>query len=125
MMKARNGKVGINQPEKVIEIDIPGKVKAKERPRRGRYGNFYTPRATQDYEAQVHRCALQAGLKPIDTNIGITIIFYGNYARSDIDNLIKSVLDGFKYFFNDNKVTELTAHKIPAKEYISKVKIIR
>ncbi len=107
-----------------MKITIPGKVKAKERPRRGRYGQFYTPHATQDYEAQVNCSALQAGLRPITSNnIGIEIMFYGNYGKSDIDNLIKSVLDGFKNFFNDNKVTEIYAKKISSKEYYTEVVI--
>ena len=106
------------------KINIPGKVKAKERPRKGRYGNFYTPPATQDFEARVHGSAVQAGLAPIASdNIGIDILFYGKYGRSDIDNLIKSVLDGFKHFFNDNKVTEISAKKIPSKEYHTEVTI--
>jgi Holliday junction resolvase RusA-like endonuclease len=109
---------------KIYTITIPGRVKAKERPRRGRGGHFYTPAATQDYELKVHRAALQAKLKPLaDETINIGICFYGQYGRCDIDNLCKSILDGFKYFFNDNKVTFLVAKKIPSKEAYTKVKI--
>jgi len=107
----------------IYHITIPGRVKAKERPRKGRYGNFYTPPATQNYEANIHRCASQSGLKPFDKDIdiGIGICFYGKYGRCDIDNLCKSVLDGFKYFFNDNRVIQLVAKKILSKETYTKV----
>jgi len=109
---------------KVYNITILGKVKAKERPRRGRGGHFYTPSATQAYELSVHNSAAQAGLIPLtDDTLNIGICFYGQYGRSDIDNLCKSVLDGFKYFFNDNRITFLVAKKIPSKDYLTKVKI--
>jgi len=109
---------------KIFTFSIPGKAVSKERPRRGRYGNFYTPQRTQSFELRVHTGALQAGLRPLTSdNIGIGICFYGQYGRSDIDNLVKSTLDGLKYFFNDNKVNFLTAKKIPSKEYSTKIKI--
>lgn len=110
----------------VTTLTIPGKVKAKERPRRGRWGNFYTPKPTQDYEAFVCLSARRSGLKPLDKQqyIGIDIKFFGKYGNSDIDNLIKSVLDGFKDFFNDNKVTRISAEKLPSEEYYTQVKII-
>lgn len=106
-------------------IRIPGKVKAKERPRRGRYGNFYTPPATQDYEHLVNWYALKSKLSVFskDTFIKVEIIFYGKYGQSDIDNLIKTVLDGLKHFFNDNKVTKLYSEKIPQDEYLTEIKI--
>ena len=33
-----------------IILEIPGPPVPKERPRKGRYGNFYTPEKTQNYE---------------------------------------------------------------------------
>jgi len=106
-------------------ITIPGKVKAKERPRKGRYGQFYTPPATRDFEDKVAKSALQSGLRRFDKTdtLNIGIDFYGKYGSSDIDNLIKSVLDGFKCYFNDNKVMEITARKIPSEEYSTEVRI--
>ncbi|MBC8521072.1 MAG: RusA family crossover junction endodeoxyribonuclease [Methanomicrobia archaeon] len=104
---------------------IQGKAVSKQRPRRGRYGNFYTPSETQDYETFVHTYALKSGLKPFkkkDT-IGIEIYFYGQYGRSDIDNLLKATLDGLKFFFNDNKVISLIAKKILSKDYFTTVRI--
>jgi Holliday junction resolvase RusA-like endonuclease len=106
-------------------ITIPGKVKAKERPRRGKYGQFYTPKDTQDYEALVEQICLAKGLKPVEKPyyIGIGLKFYGKYPLSDIDNLIKSVLDGFRRFFNDNRVIRIAAEKIPHPEYKTEVEI--
>ena len=53
-----------------ISFTVPGKIKAKERPRRGRGGAFYTPRATQESENTVGwygRLAMQkASLRPFN-----------------------------------------------------------
>jgi len=106
-------------------IVILGKVQPKERPRKGRYGNFYTPKATQDFEGFVHTCAITQGLKPFSKEqfLEIEFIFCGKYAKCDLDNLIKSVSDGFKEFFNDNKILKIIATKILSERYLTQVKI--
>lgn len=106
-------------------IRIPGKVKAKERPRRGRYGNFYTPKNTHNYEELVGWYTKQSGLKPFNKtdSLDVDIVFYGDYKLADIDNLIKTILDGFKDYFNDNRVTKISASKILCKEYLTDVRI--
>lgn len=103
---------------------IIGKIKPKERPRRGKYGHFYTPKATLDCEQDIALQALSSGLKPISGPVAVTAEFQGNYGRSDLDNLIKSLLDGMKSFFNDRQVVEIRARKTPAKEYLTKVSVI-
>ena len=95
----------------IIKFTIPGHVKAKERPRLGKWGNFYTPKTTKDFERLVAIKAIEAGIGRIKGSIAVSIKFYGKYGRSDIDNLSKSVLDGLKKHFNDNKVDALMAIK--------------
>jgi len=104
---------------------IEGKVKPKERPRKGKWGNFYTPKKTQEFEVRVWRSARDAGLSTVspDKKLGVKLKFWGMYGRSDIDNMAKTVLDGFKQYFNDNKVNLLIAEKLDSKEYKTEVTI--
>ena len=78
---------------------IQGRLKPKERPRQGRGGHFYTPRATLASEEIVALRAKQGGLKAIVGPITIMADFCGNYGNCDLDNLIKTLLDGLKIFF--------------------------
>ena len=95
---------------------IPGPPVAKQRPRRGKAGNWYTPKQTTDYEEQVAKCAMVAGLKlEPDKHYRLQITFYLSTHRKDIDNCVKSVLDGLQRTgddWNDSQVMSLVARKI-------------
>ena len=102
---------------------IDGRIKPKERPRRARNGHFYTPIATIKSEAIIDQTARQGGLKGIPGPLAIEARFFGNYATSDLDNLIKTLLDGCQHFFNDRNVVAIRAFKEQNKEHWTEVKI--
>ena len=101
----------------MIELVVYGKPVAKQRPRKGRYGNFYTPDETKDFEGRVAGAYLaKYGNRVIakDMNIKAYMRFYVHSCKADLDNLIKSTLDGFKKVFNDKAVKFIKAEIIEA-----------
>ena len=120
-----------------IKFSIPGPAQAKQRPRVNRNtGRIYTPGATHKYEKLVKK---SYGDNPCfeDQFISIKIIFKfevpksyskkkrvealeGNLrpTKADIDNYIKSVLDGLNKvaFLDDRYICSIEASKIFAEE---------
>ena len=120
-----------------IKFIIPGPAQAKQRPRVNRNtGRIYTPGATHKYEKLVKE---SDGDNPCfeDQCISIKILFkfevpksYSKKKRAealagdlrptkaDIDNYIKSVLDGLNKvaFLDDRYICSIEASKIFAKE---------
>lgn len=101
---------------------VPGPAKAKERPRMGRNGRIYTPDSTHKYEKLVREC--YGDNKSFEKKfIIMKIIFWFEIpksyskekrqdcaegfirpSRGDIDNYIKSILDGLnKVAYEDDK----------------------
>ena len=103
---------------------VPGPPVGKERPRKGKHG-FYTPKRTHDYEKLVQTYALEAQLlkKKADGEswhwnfwafykVIIKIYYEGKGGRlPDIDNIIKSILDGMNKvaYMDDNCVRKIEA----------------
>ena len=120
-----------------IKFSIPGPAQAKQRPRVNRNtGRIYTPGATHKYEKLVKE---SYGDNPCFENqfISIKILFKfevpksyskkkraealaGNIrpTKADIDNYIKSVLDGLNKvgFLDDRYICSIEASKIFAEE---------
>ena len=120
-----------------IKFIIPGPAQAKQRPRVNRNtGRIYTPGATHKYEKLVKE---SYGDNPCfeDQFISIKIIFKfevpksyskkkraealaGNLrpTKADIDNYIKSVLDGLNKvaFLDDRYICSIEASKVFAEE---------
>ena len=120
-----------------IEFVIPGPAQAKQRPRVNRNtGRIYTPGATHKYEKLVKE---SYGDNPCfeDQFISIKILFkfevpksYSKKKRAealagdlrptkaDIDNYIKSVLDGLNKvaFLDDRYICSIEASKVFAEE---------
>ena len=120
-----------------VVFTIPGPAQAKQRPRMNiRTGRIYTPSATHKYEKLVKE---SYGDNPCFENqfINIKILFKfevpksyskkeraealtGNLkpTKGDIDNYIKSVLDGLNKvaFLDDRYICSITAEKIFAEE---------
>ena len=110
---------------------VPGPAKAKERPRMGRNGRIYTPDSTHKYEKLVREC--YGDNKSFEKKfIIMKIIFWFEIpksyskekrqdcaegfirpSRGDIDNYIKSILDGLnKVAYNDDRyIYKLEAEK--------------
>lgn len=77
-------------------------------------GHVYTPKRTKDYEQKVALCALGAGCKPTELSVSVTLsIYYPDARRRDIDNTVKSVMDGLNglAFADDSQVVDFTATK--------------
>ena len=121
-----------------VEFTVPGPAKAKERPRVGKGGRIYTPNGTHKYEKLVKNIYQEKGIYYFDNEyISIKIIFWFEIpksyskakhqaaaegflrpSRADIDNYIKSVLDGLnKVAYSDDRyIYHLEAEKIFAEE---------
>jgi crossover junction endodeoxyribonuclease RusA len=85
-----------------------GEPVAKERPRMGKGGNFYTPKATKEYEDLVAWCV--AGKRTFDGHVKVTVCFCTKKTKADGDNFLKSLLDGLQKggsFRNDNQVVDV------------------
>ena len=116
-----------------VEFTVPGPAKAKERPRVGKGGRIYTPNGTHKYEKLVKNIYQEKGIYFFDNEyISVKIIFWFEIpksyskqkrqdcaegflrpSRADIDNYIKSVLDGLnKVAYGDDRyIYRLEAEK--------------
>jgi crossover junction endodeoxyribonuclease RusA len=80
-----------------LAMVVPGQPTPKARPRLGANGHVYTPRETQQAEGAVGwiaRAKLR-GQKPATGPLSVTVAFHvRDRRRRDVDNLLKTVLDG-------------------------------
>lgn len=94
-----------------ICFEVDGKPRPKERPRRGKSGVFYTPKATSEWEDHVAAAARACtrGRAPLMDPCAVELIFRCADPRSDIDNLAKSVLDAMNgiVYDDDSQVVRL------------------
>lgn len=114
-----------------IVFVIPARPVPKARPRRGKYGVFYTPKNTQQFENLVKMVASQCFDKPLTCPVELYIKFKLPRPQRlmwktkpmpempcdktpDIDNYIKSVVDGLQgiAFYNDKQIWKLIAEKV-------------
>lgn len=131
--------------EEIISFVITTEPVGKARPRFTRFGHPYTPKRTASFERLVKSSARKAMMPrpPYDkeTAISLTLDFFyktpkswskrkqfnsvgkPKLSKTDIDNLEKSVLDGFNgvVYQDDSSVYELIARKRWADE--SKIEI--
>lgn len=129
--------------ENSIIFEVAGKVEAKGRGRVGRVGKgpkafttVFTPAHTRKYEHLVRHAAgeAMAGRPPLEGAVEVFVHVYIAYPKSaskkklsdmvagfirpcvkpDIDNYVKSALDGINNIVvkDDNQVTSLHAHKV-------------
>ena len=81
-----------------VTFTILGPAVGKERARRGKYGNWYSPRETVEYEEQVGILARQAlGGKQLTPPLGIGIMVYEKRRKLDLDNIQKILLDSLAH----------------------------
>ena len=115
----------------VLEFRVPGKPVAKQRPRMTRYGAVYTPSETVRFEKLVARSAISAGARPLmgPVSVELETVFpipkswtkarkaaadgKPHTSRPDLDNLVKSVLDGLNgvAFADDSQVHSVSSRK--------------
>ena len=108
----------------MIHIQVDLKPIPKARPRFNTHtGRIYTPSTTTDFESHVSFFAKREVKVPLEGGIEITLVFKFIKAKSsklnlhikrpDIDNLIKSVLDGLNgiAFKDDAQIVKLHSEK--------------
>ncbi len=108
-----------------LSFNIPIKPKSKGRPRAGRHG-FYTDKATKEYEDAIRNFYINSGLPKFEGNVQISATFMADHIhvqmtavkeesklRGDVDNYVKSLLDGLNgvAFDDDKQVVNLKAFK--------------
>ena len=80
-----------------LTFNVPGTPVPKARARTGK-GFAYTPARTKNYEAKVRALALIArqaqGWKLTADPVAVKIVVRGLRANADLDNMMKSSLDG-------------------------------
>jgi len=119
----------------VIQFTVPGNPVPKARARTLKNGHTYTPKTTEQYEIAVATAAMAAKLvlRPGHVGYSVECHFYlsARYWSVDIDNLIKSLLDGLgrygkPYGWRDSQVVKMrepTKHLCPKGEERTEIKI--
>lgn len=102
-----------------IAFSVPGEPVAKQRPRLGRNNNTYTPDRTRQAEqtiAWAYKAAAQAdGIAArSDTLIELAAVFLYAKRDKDIDNMLKTVLDGLNdiAWDDDKQVVRVMGYKV-------------
>lgn len=118
----------------MIQFEVLGKCQAKQRPRRGKNGHFFTPKETVNYELEVRWAARIAmkGLQPLTGAVSVELDIIEHVppswpsgkrkkalagelfpTKSDLDNKIKGLLDGMNTicFTDDRLVRNIVARK--------------
>jgi Holliday junction resolvase RusA-like endonuclease len=99
-----------------VELFIPGRPRPKQRPRVGKGGRVYTPRATKNWEATVGwEWFINVGPRRFEGPIKVDLTFnYPDRRSVDVDNLIKAVLDGLEgvAYQNDSQIVEVIGRKL-------------
>lgn len=118
--------------KKVLEFSIFEKPVSKARPRLGKFG-VYTPIKTSQAENLIHLSAKREKIFfEKDTPLSVELIFSfkskkssARFLRPDIDNLIKTVLDGLNgsAFYDDAQVVCISAIKINSDKDFTKIKV--
>jgi crossover junction endodeoxyribonuclease RusA len=104
-------------------VTIPIRPVAKERPRLGKRGYAYTPKRTYNYEKAIGNAwdgpcfdePISVEIKLTKTEVTVTVASARGETklRGDIDNYVKSVLDGLNgiAFTDDSLVLAVKARK--------------
>jgi Holliday junction resolvase RusA-like endonuclease len=99
----------------ILLFSVPGRPRAKARPRVTRRGHAYTPKTTVEYERQIWLEALAAGGRAMmfqDRPLWLSVLavfsppvktYPGDFPRRiDLDNILKCVCDGLRPAFVDD-----------------------
>lgn len=93
----------------VVTFVVPGRPVGKQRPRKGKYGRFYTPKKTQNYEEYIALKYMSEYQKMIvfgkdeKVYMGLMIYFEDN-RRPDPNNVARLVADALEgYIYHNDK----------------------
>lgn len=99
-----------------VRFVVDGKPQGKQRPRLGKGGRVYTPKATKRYECAIAWAAL--GVRPRSWSLAgrfrIEVIgYYPDARRRDGDNLLKLAMDALNgvLYNDDSQVIEASVSK--------------
>ncbi len=96
---------------RTVVFTVPGKPVPKGRPR-FKNGRVYTPKKTREYEEFVAYSARSKADNRFEGPVRVSLRFHTK-SKADLDNLIKSVLDGCQIggvFENDSQVRAINAY---------------
>lgn len=97
----------------MIEFVVHGNPVPKGRPRLGKGNQTYTPKVTKDWEKTVGEwCNTVTRGDRFECDVSVWLVFYRRTRHTvDLDNLIKSVLDGMNgvAYTDDTQVVEIHA----------------
>lgn len=91
------------------EVVVEGKPLGKQRPRLGRNGRAYNPKQTRDYETKIAKAGAKVIHEPfIERGVCVTVeCYFSSKVHSDIDNVIKSAMDGLNGIaYSDDKLVD-------------------
>lgn len=100
--------------QNTFEFFIAGRPQPKQRAKySAKTGKFYTPRETLVYENYVKEITKEHVALPLSGAVKVEMTLYFNIAskKPDIDNVIKSILDGMTgaAYIDDSQVLEVHA----------------
>lgn len=95
----------------LLDMTFPGEPATKQRPRAGRGGTFYTPKATKEAEDALREQMRLFCASPTPTSgLAVRLEFHcATQRRKDLDNLVKLVWDAANgvIWEDDSQVYEL------------------
>ena len=108
---------------KVINIIVPGIAVSKLRARKGKNGNFYTPKKLSDYQEAVGWTAKEQMLRQEvtafekDVPLWLTVAFIKGgklTGKPDTSNLVKAIEDALNgvCYHDDSQIVKLFAAKV-------------
>lgn len=106
-MSKRRGQVDL--PTKWISFQIPGRPHGKQRPRRGKGGQMYTPDETREYESTVEEIGElnRPSTWPVEADHELRVrAIYPDRQVADVSNVLKAIEDGLEgvYWKDDRTV---------------------
>lgn len=113
-----------------IAFTVPGRPQSKQRPRLGKGGRVYTPRATHRYERSVAAAFLVATrgrrraayVGPVELTIRCV---FATMQRRDLDNVVKAICDGLNgiAYADDCQVASISAERVYGSEERAEVEV--
>ncbi|MEI6449785.1 MAG: RusA family crossover junction endodeoxyribonuclease [Actinomycetes bacterium] len=99
-----------------VQFSVGGIPQGKQRPRLGKGGRVYTPAPTRRYERMVAWAALESRPRgwALTGRFRVEVVcYFPDERRRDVDNVLKSVLDGMQgvLYEDDSQVVVASAIK--------------
>lgn len=132
--------------DECVELTIRQKAVSKQRPRTGKGGHFFTPKATRDFEKYVAKVAATAVARPFTCPVSVSIIIkdpipasYKGIKRAaaelnlisppvgDLDNKCKAITDAMNgiVYVDDRQIKQQHSTRIYGDEYLIRVTVSR